>query len=476
LVAVAKQPVAYTPPDVPFPFDVGFQLKLLKMIMMDGGLVEEAMRHVQPHFFETPELRWVCGKVQDYYKTYGGVPTLDVLRQVSKFDKTQGTLHPVLDQMHAVHLQEEQFIRDQFLDWVRQNIFHQSFREASGLWNNGKRQEAIDHMQLRIEEVQRVHWEKFDDEWLFDNAGTRELAREHAWDDQIKPAIPTGIDGVDQVLDGGLSPGELGIWIAYSGGGKSTLLMNHGAEAARFGKQVAHFILEGSRDLIANRYDAYFSKQAYGLVKKGQMGGKAYAEMMSEYQFMKRRLLLVPLLEKWDYSVLDIDARLKHYKRAFGWKPDMIIVDYGDLLHGRSGPYAAPWMSERDAFRDLKLLSNRGYAVWTASQAQRPTSKNWDITEHLIKTSSIAGGIEKVRVADFVGSINFTLQEKNETKLTRLWCEKYRDAASGKQVIVSMDLATMSFNGQLPEAPQHVHSGPQFKTTGIPLGYVEKPA
>ena len=473
---VTKQPVTHEPPDVPFPFGVPFQMKLLKLLMLDGGLVDEAMRHIQPHYFETPELRWCCQRLQDYHKAYGGLPTIDVLRQLAVHElKLSGTLHPVLDQMDQVHLQEEQFLKDHFLDWVKQNVFHQSFREATGLWNNNKRQEAIDHMQKRMEEVEKVHWEKYDDEWLYDAAGQRELAREHAWEDQIKPSIPTGIPGVDQVLDGGLAIGELGIWIAYSGHGKSTLLMNHGAEAARYGKRVAHFILEGSRSLIANRYDAYHSQIAYGLVKKGQMGGAAYQHMMQEYQFLKRRVLLIPLLEKWDYTILDIDARLKHYKRTHGWVPEMVIVDYGDLLHGRSPPYAAPWMSERDCFRDLKLLSNRGYAVWTASQAQRPTAKNYDITEHLIKIAQIAGGIEKVRVADFVGSINMTVQEKNETKQARLWCEKYRDAAAGKVVHVPMDLSMMTFGGDVVHPSEHVHHGPSVGKQGIKMGYVTNP-
>lgn len=472
---ISKQPINYPPPEIPFPFGVPFQMKLLKLLMLDGGLVDEAMRHLQPHYFETPELRWVCQRVQDYNNAYGGVPSIEVLRQISKYEQKLGhTLVPVLEQMDAANLQEEKFLKDHFLDWVKQNLFHQSFREATGLWNNGKRQDAIDHMQKKMEEVERVFWEKHDDEWLMSNIGQRQLAREHAWEDQIKPAIPTGIHQLDLILDGGLSPGELGIWIAYAKGGKSTLLMNHGAQAARFYKRVMHVILEGSKDLIANRYDAFFSQQAYGQVKKGGMDGAAYSALVQEYKILKDKILLVPMLDKWDYSILDLDARLKHYKRAHGWVPEMIIVDYGDLMHGRNGPYAAPWMSERDCFRDLKLISNRGFAVWTASQAQRPTTKSYNEHIHEIQVAQIAGGIEKVRVADFVGSINMTLEEK-AGGLARLWAEVYRDNAAGKVIPLNTNLNHMAFVGVDAVQPsEHVHPGPVQK--GIGLGYQTKGA
>ncbi len=448
-----------SPPDVPFPFDANFQMKLLKMISMDGGLVDEAMKHVQPHYFSTPELRWIAQQFVAYYQRYSGVPSIAVLQQlVNTVPKLKPTVDPLLYAMHTSHLQEGDFIKDKFLDWIRQCIFHRSFKEATSLWNNNKRDDAISLMQSRMEEMQRVHWETMDDGWLMEGAGARELARAEGFEDQLNFPISTSLPGVDQVLDGGLSPGELGIWIAYAKGGKSTLLMNHGAESARQYRPVLHFVLEGSRALVENRYDSYFSQWKYSDVKKGKMGGQAYKAMMQEYQTLHRQVLVCALLEKWDYSILDIDARLKHYRRMYGWKPEMIIIDYGDLLHGRSPPYQAPWMSERDCFRDMKLLSNRGYAVWTASQAQRPQGKNYDVDEHIIKVAQIAGGIEKVRVADFVGSINMTADEK-QNGVARLWQEIYRDNEAGKLTYTKCDLSRMTLTGEIPIPSAHMAQG-----------------
>lgn len=459
---------------IPFPFGPDFQTKLLKVLMMDDA-GELIMEWIKPTYFEGPEMRWAFAEMQIFWKAKACMPTWTVLKHRAKSAdaKMRDTIFQMLIHLENLTVKEESWIREQILEWIRENLFHTAFKETKSLWDNGKRTAAMEHMQKSMDQVKESVWKQVDRGWFFEELGAREGKRELK--ELHQDAIPTGIPELDSVLDGGLSPGELGIWIAYAKGGKSTMLMNHGAQAIRCQhKKVLHFILEGSRSLIENRYDAWFADEYYSTLKKGRLQPHKFKQLHEEYQFLRNKLVVRGLVSNWNYTILDIGQELDDLRKNFGWIPDLVIVDYGDLLHGRGGPYQAPWMSERDAFRDLKLLANRGFAVWTASQAQRPESKNYDTKEHCIKVSQIAGGIEKVRVCDFVGSCNQTLEEKGKNE-ARLFAELYRDNEAGKVITIATELAKMKMGITVSGPPNaSIGLGPK-PTQGPPVGWIEGP-
>jgi hypothetical protein len=145
----------------------------------------------------------------------------------------------------------------------------------------------------------------------------------------------------------------------------------------------------------------------------------------------------------------------------------MIIVDYGDLLEGRDGKYKSTYESQKSVFRDLKSLANREYAVWTASQAVRPNEKDEnDMTP--LKAREIADCYEKVRIADFVGSINQTPGERAEQKM-RLWADIYRDAPIGTKPIPVWDnRETMTLReGLPPPKPLYASAVSPVQTFGV---------
>ena len=223
----------------------------------------------------------------------------------------------------------------------------------------------------------------------------------------------------------------------------SILLQNHGIAGVRGRKKVLHFILEGKRGLIEDRYDAALSVSAYSELKRYGMSKESYDKLWDEYQHAKRLLVTRGMIDRWDNTILDVEEELHDLRKNHGWVPDLIIIDYGDLLSGRNGPYGSGWESDRDAYRDIKTLANRGYVVWTASQIQRPKIAGHLTTEHLLTSKDIAGGIDKVRVADFIGSINSTTEER-KNKVMRLFPELIRDSpGSSEALVVAADLATM---------------------------------
>ncbi len=152
-------------------------------------------------------------------------------------------------------------------------------------------------------------------------------------------------------------------------------------------------------------------------------------------------------------SVLDIEAELRRLLRNFGWRPDLIIIDYADLMTGREKKYYRnETESQRAAYRDVKRLTNRGYAIWTASQAQRPSKKQME-DMHVLYSNSVADTYEKVRAADYLGSLNQTPDEKKANTM-RLYFEMYRDNLADQLVQIRSIGATMQMYEDSKLVPQ----------------------
>jgi replicative DNA helicase len=460
--------------DVPFVFGRDFQQKIIAALLLETTAADLVLQLLEPDYFETPELRWIITQVRDFAAQYHSVPSWLVLNHQARF--VDPHFYPTLDYelrfISNLPVRELDFIHHTILEWVRAKAFHRAFQQVRTVWAAGKYGDAIEYMTRELAKINQVAWTKVDRGWYFEELPLREAER-------TKPKVfgtrvATGVPGLDQILDGGLGAGELGLWQAYPKVGKSTLLMNFGAFAVRGqNRRVLHIILEATRKQLEAKYDTWFAAEKYTAVKHGNMDELRYHRLVTEFAHYGRCLVTRGLTEKWSHTITDIEAELEALKRQNGWKPDLVIVDYADLVRGREGPYHQDWISQRDSIRDLKTLSQRGYAIWTASQPQRPDTKTWDTKESLLKSASIAGGYEKIRAVDFVGSINRTIEEK-AAGTARLLAELYRDNEAGQVIHVQTDLARMRMislsAGPLsgPASSGAVGSAGQFQPT---LGY-----
>lgn len=425
-----------------FPFGVDFQGSLLRLLLEDTGLAVAIGKYVQPQFFENEAMAWAWSYCQRHEEQYGGVPSIAVLlHKANQADpKVRSVYVATLETVRAADVRDAEWLKDNVLDFIKRNLFVRAYHESGSLYNAGKISQAYDLMMAQMEELHRTTWSLDDRSFFFDDLGRRMMERHQVdWSTQ---KIPTGFPWLDHILEGGLGKSELGIWVAYPKIGKTSFLVNLGrAGTAVAWRRTAHFVFEGSRRQVENRYDAAFMEEFYAKVKRGDVDAERYQRALRAYQQMKGLLVVQGFTEEWDYSVVDIHNALKSLKRGFNWEPDLLIVDYGDLLRGPEKHYKSDYERQKAAFRGLKSLANRDYAVWTASQAERPKEKSEDV-EHLLRARQIADCYEKVRVADFLGSLNQTNAEKRGNVM-RLYAEMYRDNAADQSQVVQADLSRM---------------------------------
>ncbi|UCG51430.1 MAG: AAA family ATPase [Candidatus Latescibacterota bacterium] len=464
-----RDPVYREEVPVTFPFGIHFQKSLLKLLTKDVGFANLAIARLEPHFFENEVLAWGFNFLVEYQAKYNAVPSLRVIKEETRhLDPSIRELYQLtLQAVAEADLSAEEWLRDQVIDFIKRNIFVSAFQESKALYNQGEPVKAYDLMMSEMDKLYNTSWDVTDREFFFDEFDQRRSRR--LSQDVGSDVVVTGVPELDQVLGGGLSLGELGTWIAYPKRGKTTLLVNHGVQAVRRGDHtVLHAVFEGSRALVANRYDTVFAQEAYGRVKAGNLDAKTYERMQYDYRMYSQKLILRGFTEHWSYSAVDIYDEIKELKRLHDWVPDLIIVDYGDLLRGRGKGYKSETENQQAAFRDLKSLANRGFAVWTATQAQRP-KKDIDADPAVLTSRNVADCYGKVRVCDFIGSINQTKDERYAKEM-RLFAELYRDNEAGKIIPVRADFAKMTITTL--RGVSSVSSG--STNEAVPLGYTKQ--
>jgi len=205
--------------------------------------------------------------------------------------------------------------------------------------------------------------------------------------------IPTPWPHVNELLQGGLGSGDVGIIFGNPGGGKSWMLTALGAMPVSLGYTVAHYTLELSEGYMGRRYDATFT----GL--KVQELGLHRTEVNEMIDKLKGKLIIKEF-SMGKASISSIEAHIQKMT-DLGTKPDLVIIDYVDLLKSkrkstdRKDEIDDIYISTKALARDLKL------PIWTVSQVNRAGAK-----DDVIEGDKAAGSYNKVMIADFAMSLS----------------------------------------------------------------------
>lgn len=427
---------------VNLPFDDGFQRTLLLLLTEDHGFALGVGKHLEPRYFESPVLAWAWNVALEHMETYGSPPAIrTILQSTRKLEaQTRPIYEQVLAEVERVSIHDAEWLRAQTIDFVRKQKFIHLMIASQAMWNTGKTDDVYEFVTTEIGNLSDISASEEDEAFFFETFGKRQAERLRRTVEM--DTVPTGLPALDNVLDGGLSEGELGAWVAYAKCGKSTMLVNLGVSAVRLGQhQVAHFVLEGRRAQVEGRYDAAFTEVVYNELKWGKLGADYHMSTMNQYQFYRKKLMIRGMTANWDCSILDISNCLNRWRKDHGWKPRVLVVDYVDIMAPRTEGYKNETTKQTAATRDLKSLVDTGYVGWTAVQSQRPNA-GVDEQAHLVTSGMVADAYAKVRIFDFLGSINRTNAEQL-ANIARLYAELYRDNAAGQVWPVWFDNARM---------------------------------
>lgn len=208
---------------------------------------------------------------------------------------------------------------------------------------------------------------------------------------------PTKWKPVDDLLNGGLARTEMLLFSANSGGGKSIALANLGINFASQGLNVLYISLELSEELVAQRLDTMFT----GIPTVAWQ--QNYREIAVSLDQISPKMGKMTIKRMHSGATSNqIRAYLKEFELKKGYIPDLLIVDYLDIM-GANEHVSADNVSEKDK-RAAEQLRDIGFEynmfIATASQQNRSAIDTKELNQ-----SHIAGGLTKVNTVDVYISI-----------------------------------------------------------------------
>jgi len=248
--------------------------------------------------------------------------------------------------------------------------------------------------------------------------------------------ISTGWPSIDKKLYGGFNRGELNIFCAGSGGGKSLFLANLGVNWALQGLNVLYLTFELAEGLVSMRLDSMMTgittreifKNIDDVELKVKMLGKKAGNLQVKYMPSGK-------------NCNDIRAYLKEYQVKKGVKPDVILIDYLDLMMPLSVKVSPSDLFVKDKYvsEEIRNLAMETQCITvTASQLNRSA-----VEEIEFDHSHISGGLSKIMTADNVIGI-FTSRAMKERGRYQIQFMKTRSSSGvGQKVDLEFNVDTL---------------------------------
>lgn len=248
--------------------------------------------------------------------------------------------------------------------------------------------------------------------------------------------ISTGWPSIDRKLYGGFKRGELNIWCAGSGGGKSLFLANLGVNFSLAGLNVIYFTFELSEELVGMRVDSMLT----GIASKDIFKNLDDVEMKVKLTGRRAGGMQIKYLPSGK-NCNDLRSYLKEYQVKTGKKPDIILVDYLDLMMPLSVKVSPSDLFVKDKYVSEEL---RNFAMETQAVVVTAAQLNRSAVEEVeFDHSHISGGLSKIQTADNVIGI-FTSRAMKERGRYQVQFMKTRSSSGvGQKVDLEFDIDSL---------------------------------
>lgn len=384
---------------------------VISLAFENPELFLSATRFLDPNLFKNPETKYLIAVILNYIHKYNVVPTRGVIKDfVLSHLSEDDNYSPVVEIIDAqVDPREIPYVKDQLIQWARKQAYGLIYSEEGMLaYQNGN----FDKIQKMIEEANRITEHKAHGIWFLDSYSLlfQEDAIEHR---------TTGFPKLDAALNnGGPSPGETVIYMAGTNVGKSIVLCNNAITSmmgigpnGRRGQNVLLVTFELDSIKTAMRCMGVAAKDIP--INSIRDHSSIISERIENLKRNYEGSLLINQLPPEQCSVDDIYAMIDNLRKTKNWKPDVIILDYLDLMVSRGK------VASDDAYGRLKSVSSeiRGLAineqalVFTATQTNRdPRDQGENVQLNLNRVSDSYG---KMFSADYVIGIAQSPAERN---------------------------------------------------------------
>ena len=370
-----------------------YQSKVVASLITDVKFLEQVTEITKPAFFESQANQWIIQEVQDYFNEFRAVPTMEVFKIKVGSVEDKALKQTVIEQLKNVYTQvgadDLAYVKKEYLTFCKNQKVKDALLKSVDLLKAGNYDKIIDTMMA----ASKVGVES--------DLGLDYIENfESILEDVKRDSCSTGWDVIDELMDGGLGPGELGVVMAPSGIGKSWFLSKIACSALQNGLDVLHYTLELSESYVGQRYTTILTNVGT-------------ADQKIRKDEIIRKIKQVPGRVRIKYyppqfaSAKTIAAHVEKV-RQIGFNPKLIIIDYADLLKSGNGNRDGLYAELGGIYEELRGLSGETQIpIWTATQTNRAA-----IEHEVIGADSVGDSYKKVQTADFIMSVSRKTKDK----------------------------------------------------------------
>lgn len=402
-----------------------FQEDLVHLILDDRPFADQILEVLDTNFLELEYLRLFTSKIVNYRQKYSKHPSqqiIDTILQTELEHEDKVVSQQTTEYFSKISISEvegSEYIKEQSLDFCRKQNLKEAMLKSVDLLQSC----SFDEISKIINDSLKLGSENnFGYDYLVDF--------EERYLPRFRNPVTTGWKEMDEISGGGLGKSELGVVVAPTGAGKSMVLVHLGSQAIVKGKTVVHYTLELQETVIGKRYDSCITE--FPLSELGVFKDEIYDKIKD----LDGRLIVKEYPTKSATTGTIKNHLNKLVKR--GITPDLIIVDYADLL--KPMVIRKEKRNELESiYEELRALSTEySCPIWTASQTNRS-----GLNAEVITMEQISEAFNKCFVADFIFSVSRTVEDK-QNNTGKIFVAKNRNGPDGMVYNIFMDTSCVN--------------------------------
>ena len=394
-----------------------FQIQLLNNIILYKDFANSIVDVLDPKYFDNQYFKLIMQMTKEYYQKYEHTPSFATLEQITKSEvpspMAQKMILDMLQQIKDAPSEGHQYVQEKSLKFCKQQELQKVMVKAQKIIDKGDF-ESYDHLEGMVREALQVGEVDTGTADVFFNL-------DEVLDDDFRHPIPMGITGIDNLLKGGLAKGEIGVILAPTGIGKSTILSKISNTAFNLGYNALQIFFEDNPKIIQRKHITMWTKIAPDNLSFHK------EEVLRKVKEIKENTPNRLILKKLPSDQLTMNQIKNQIRKmiAEGIKIDLVVLDYIDcVLPDRN--LGDEWKSEGSVMRGFESMCHELDLVgWTATQGNRNS-----ISADVVTTDQMGGSIKKAQVGHVIITIAKSLQQK-EMNLATIAITKSRIGKDG---------------------------------------------
>jgi replicative DNA helicase len=395
-----------------YDFSENIQRGILYLLKSNKDFYLQIVNLMQSEYFEFPSHAKLFETVRAHYEKYSKLPTDEFILQ---------DLKPSLGARENVSDYEDELLyinsvdtsttknTEYMLDLVEGFAKKEAMKSAIAQSISLIKEDRVEEVEALVRKALLINRDiDTGQDYFSDLLGRWDRIFNKKTEEKYKTFLPA----INSSLEGGLGSKEMAMVVAPPGVGKSLFLVNQGVHSMIEGRKVLYISLEMSEDKIAQRFDSIMTLVPQFKLKDpaNQLTVKERLDMF-QHEFPGSQLIIkeFPTGQASINTIRNLLVQLKNYDE---FEPDLLIVDYLELLRPTREIQQEYHAQQKTAEELRGIAMEYNFLVWTATQTNRQGRLVKVITD-----AELGDSYGKIRTCDFALSLNQSEEEFDQGRM-----------------------------------------------------------